>query len=137
MGKHSRSRHDRNNRGGIEDDDCLLGDNEELSYNPTGDPLLDAKMMQEREELSRKRRMYEQSEDEYAGLMTQRDKQWIINIQLNQLKCDNPYVDDYYFTMYQTRKAREETKQVDSSSSTTALQRHLDPTFLRNLRTAW
>ena len=44
--KHSRSRHDRNNRGGIEDDDCLLGDNEELSYNPTGDPLLDAKMMQ-------------------------------------------------------------------------------------------
>ena len=44
--KHSRSRHDRNQRGGIEDDDCLLGDNEELSYNPTGDPLLDAKMLQ-------------------------------------------------------------------------------------------
>lgn len=105
--KHSRSRHDRNNRGGIEDDDCLLGDNEELSYNPTGDPLLDAKMMQEREELGRKRRIYEQCEDEYAGLMTQRDKQWIINIQLNQLKCDNPYVDDYYFTMYQARKERE------------------------------
>ena len=41
------------------------------------------------------------SEDEYAGLMSQRDKQWIINIQLNQLKCDNPYVDDYYYTMYQ------------------------------------
>ena len=41
-----RSRHDRNQRGGIEDDDCLLGDNEELSYNPTGDPLLDAKMLQ-------------------------------------------------------------------------------------------
>merc|ERR1719347_2083514 len=51
--KHSRSRHDRNQRGGIEDDDCLLGDNEELSYNPTGDPLLDAKMLQEREELGR------------------------------------------------------------------------------------
>merc|ERR1719193_2023918 len=105
--KHSRSRHDRNQRGGIEDDDCLLGDNEELSYNPTGDPLLDAKMLQEREELGRKRRIYEQCEDEYAGLMTQRDKQWIINIQLNQLKCDNPYVDDYYFTMYQARKERE------------------------------
>ena len=69
--------------------------------------------------MGRKRRIYEQCEDEYAGLMTQvalllkvllvsdvlhlvqRDKQWIINIQLNQLKCDNPYVDDYYFTMYQ------------------------------------
>merc|ERR1719370_2403114 len=105
--KHSRSRHDRNQRGGIEDDDCLLGDNEELSYNPTGDPVLDAKMLQEREELGRKRRIYEQCEDEYAGLMTQRDKQWIINIQLNQLKCDNPYVDDYHFTMYQARKERE------------------------------
>jgi len=104
--KHSRSRHDRNNRE-LEDNDCLLGDNEELSFNPTGDPLLDAKMLAEHEELGRKRRMYEQSEDEYAGLMTQRDKQWIINIQLNQLKCDNPYVDDYYFTMYQTRKERE------------------------------
>merc|ERR1719367_989169 len=104
--KHSRSRHDRNNRE-LEDNDCLLGDNEELSFNPTGDPLLDAKMLAEHEELSRKRRMYEQSEDEYAGLMTQRDKQWIINIQLNQLKCDNPYVDDYYFTMYQARKERE------------------------------
>ena len=44
--KNSRSRNDRNQRGGIEDDDCLLGDNEELSYNPTGDPLLDAKMLQ-------------------------------------------------------------------------------------------
>ena len=43
------------------------------------------------------------SEDEYAGLMSQRDKQWIINIQLNQLKCDNPYVDDYYYTMYQVK----------------------------------
>lgn len=35
--------------------------------------------------------------------MSQRDKQWIINIQLNQLKCDNPYVDDYYYTMYQAK----------------------------------
>ena len=107
--KHSRSRHDRNNRE-LEDNDCLLGDNEELSFNPTGDPLLDAKMLAEHEELSRKRRMYEQSEDEYAGLMTQRDKQWIINIQLNQLKCDNPYVDDYYYTMYQARKEEKRNK---------------------------
>ena len=48
--KHSRSRHDRNNRE-LEDNDCLLGDNEELSFNPTGDPLLDAKMLAEQEEL--------------------------------------------------------------------------------------
>jgi hypothetical protein len=37
--------------------------------------------------------------DEYAGLMTQREKDWIIKIQLLQLHTDNPYVDDYYFTV--------------------------------------
>ena len=40
----------------------------------------------------------------------QRDKQWIINIQLNQLKCDNPYVDDYYYMMYQARKEEKKNK---------------------------
>ena len=44
----------------------------------------------------------------------QRDKQWIINIQLNQLKCDNPYVDDYYFTMYQVRSVRPQIEMAQS-----------------------
>ena len=30
--------------------------------------------------------------DEYSGLMTQRERQWIINIQLSQLKCENPFL---------------------------------------------
>ena len=38
-------------------------------------------------------------EDEYDGLMTQREKDWVIKIQLLQLHTDNPYVDDYYFTV--------------------------------------
>ena len=45
-----------------------------------------------------------ETEDEYAGLMSQRDKQWIINIQLSQLKCENPYTDDYYYTAYTARQ---------------------------------
>ena len=45
-----------------------------------------------------------ETEDEYAGLMSQRDKQWIINIQLSQLKCENPYTDDYYYTVYTARQ---------------------------------
>ncbi len=45
-----------------------------------------------------------ETEDEYAGLMSQRDKQWIINIQLSQLKCENPYIDDYYYTVYTARQ---------------------------------
>jgi hypothetical protein len=45
-------------------------------------------------------RYFDETEDEYAGLMSQRDKQFIINIQLSQLKCDNPFIDDYYYTMF-------------------------------------
>ena len=96
--RHSRSRHDRHNHE-------TFGEEleEQMAANPTGDPLLDARMVEEEEEMARRRKHYANSEDEYAGLMSQKDKQWIINIQLNQLKCDNPYVDDYYFTMFQAR----------------------------------
>jgi len=37
--------------------------------------------------------------DEYAGLMTQREKDWVVKIQLLQLHTDTPYVDDYYYTV--------------------------------------
>jgi len=103
--RHSRSRHDRDNAETFGEEGEL--GNEGLLMNPTGDPMLDAKMMEEQEELAKRRKHYASSEDEYAGLMSQRDKQWIINIQLNQLKCDNPYVDDYYYTMYQAKREAE------------------------------
>lgn len=35
--------------------------------------------------------------DEYAGLMTTREKQWLLNIQLLQLNTSQPYIDDYYY----------------------------------------
>jgi DNA topoisomerase 2-associated protein PAT1 len=41
----------------------------------------------------------EEVEDEYAGLMTKKEKDWIIKIQLMQLNTDNPYLDDYYYTV--------------------------------------
>ena len=107
--RHSRSRHDRHNHetfGDEENVDPGAG----LAVNPTGDPVLDARMVEEEEEMARRRKHYANSEDEYAGLMSQKDKQWIINIQLNQLKCDNPYVDDYYYTMYQARKEEQKNK---------------------------
>jgi len=106
--RHSRSRHDRHNHETFGDDDT--DPHEGLAVNPTGDPVLDARMVEEEEEMARRRKHYANSEDEYAGLMSQKDKQWIINIQLNQLKCDNPYVDDYYYTMYQARKEEQRNK---------------------------
>lgn len=44
--------------------------------------------------------------DEYANLMTNRDKQWLIGIQLTQLNTGTPYLDDYYYTVYKERKAK-------------------------------
>ncbi|KAK7107897.1 protein PAT1 homolog 1-like isoform X2 [Littorina saxatilis] len=67
----------------------------------------------------------EEVEDEYAGLMTQREKDWIIKIQLLQLNTDNPYLDDYYYTYYTLRKKQEESGHTDS------MARFLIPNFAK------
>ena len=38
--------------------------------------------------------------DEYAGLMSHREKQWLTNLQLLQHNTNQPYFDDYYYTVY-------------------------------------
>lgn len=48
--------------------------------------------------------------DEYANLMSQKEKDWLIKIQLMQLQTDNPYLDDYYFTTYSLKKRIKEIK---------------------------
>lgn len=42
-------------------------------------------------------------DDNYTGLMSTKEKQWLMSIQINQLISDNPYVDDYYFTVLRLR----------------------------------
>lgn len=37
--------------------------------------------------------------DEFAGLMTPREKQWLLNIQMLQLNTGTPFFDDYYYTV--------------------------------------
>ena len=51
--------------------------------------------------------------DEYANLMSTRDKQFLITIQLMQLNTETPYFDDYYYTMY---KERQRLRGVDNES---------------------
>ncbi|CAK1546504.1 unnamed protein product [Leptosia nina] len=46
--------------------------------------------------------------DEYAGLMTQREKQWLINIQMLQLNTGTPYIHDFYYTVFLERQANKE-----------------------------
>jgi DNA topoisomerase 2-associated protein PAT1 len=43
--------------------------------------------------------------DEYANMMTNREKQWLIGIQLQQLNSDTPYLDDFYYTAWKERMA--------------------------------
>jgi hypothetical protein len=81
----------------------------------TGNPMLDFEMERREQEEALLREYYAdsaESMDEYAGLMTPRERQWIVNIQLQQLKCENPFVDDYYCTVFNQKKemaaAREE-----------------------------
>lgn len=49
--------------------------------------------------------------DEYAGLMTQREKDWLIKIQLMQLQSDNPYLYDYYYTAFTLKNRTKGTKE--------------------------
>lgn len=44
--------------------------------------------------------------DDYANLMSNRDKQWLITIQLSQLNTGTPYIDDYYYTVFRERRAK-------------------------------
>ncbi|CAD1479095.1 unnamed protein product, partial [Heterotrigona itama] len=49
--------------------------------------------------------------DDYAGLMSSREKQWLINIQLLQLNTNEPYVDDYYYIVFCDRRNRQSINQ--------------------------
>lgn len=37
--------------------------------------------------------------DPYAGLLTRSEQDWLIRIQMLQLHTDDPYTDDYYYTV--------------------------------------
>ncbi|KAM9425861.1 protein PAT1 homolog 2 [Pholidichthys leucotaenia] len=50
--------------------------------------------------------------DPYSNLMTAKEKEWIIRLQMIQLQSENPYLDDYYYQEYyrqmEAKMAKEE-----------------------------
>lgn len=46
--------------------------------------------------------------DEYAGLMSHRERQWLIGIQMLQLNTNTPHIDDYYYTVFMSRQLKNE-----------------------------
>lgn len=65
--------------------------------------------------------------DEYANLMSERDKQWLLGIQLSQLNKDTPYYNDYYFCVFRDRKERQKGENERESKA------HKDNTFYHPL----
>ena len=65
-----------------------------IAHESTGNPMRDRELQR----LAESRRFgldgsaRADPDDEYAGLMNQRERQWIVNIQLSQLKCENPFL---------------------------------------------
>lgn len=41
--------------------------------------------------------------DPYCNLMTAKEKEWITRLQMIQLQCENPYLEDYYYQEYYRR----------------------------------
>ncbi|XP_043845735.1 protein PAT1 homolog 2 [Dromiciops gliroides] len=53
---------------------------------------------------------WSQKPDPYAGLMNQKEKDWVIKVQMVQLQSENPQLDDYYYQEYYQKLER---KQAD------------------------
>ncbi|XP_035997670.1 protein PAT1 homolog 2 isoform X2 [Fundulus heteroclitus] len=56
--------------------------------------------------LSQKQRLFQrksQGWDPYCNLMTAKEKEWIIRLQMIQLQSENPYLEDYYYQEYYRR----------------------------------
>ncbi|XP_058059367.1 protein PAT1 homolog 1-like [Anopheles bellator] len=60
--------------------------------------------------------------DEYANMMSERAKHWLLGIQLSQLNKETAYYNDYYFCVFRDRKERERGAQRESKA-------HKDNTF--------
>ncbi|OQV16056.1 putative Protein PAT1-like protein 1 [Hypsibius exemplaris] len=54
-------------------------------------------------------------DQEVAGWMTEREKDWVIKVQQSQVRTDNPYMDDYYYYVRSLKKAtKDASKGLDN-----------------------
>ncbi|OCT91256.1 hypothetical protein XELAEV_18014307mg [Xenopus laevis] len=49
---------------------------------------------------SSNRKQWESRPDPYANLMSQKENEWVIKLQMIQLQRENPHLDDYYYQAY-------------------------------------
>ncbi|XP_039264448.2 protein PAT1 homolog 1-like [Styela clava] len=56
------------------------------------------------------------SRDPYAYLMTSREKEWVIKIQMMALQSDRPEIDDYYYQRYIDKRLQEGKLSLDDDN---------------------
>lgn len=52
------------------------------------------------------RKQWDSRLDPYGSLMSQKEKEWVIKLQMIQLQSENPHLDDYYYQTYYERLER-------------------------------
>ncbi|XP_040194852.1 protein PAT1 homolog 2 isoform X2 [Rana temporaria] len=55
---------------------------------------------------SSSRKQWDSRPDPYASLMSQKEKEWVIKLQMIQLQSENPHLDDYYYQTYYEKLER-------------------------------
>ncbi|XP_075710681.1 protein PAT1 homolog 2 [Rhinoderma darwinii] len=55
---------------------------------------------------STSRKQWDNRTDPYASLMSQKEKEWVIKLQMIQLQSENPHLDDYYYQTYYEKMER-------------------------------
>ncbi|XP_075054329.1 protein PAT1 homolog 2 [Mixophyes fleayi] len=55
---------------------------------------------------SSSRKHWDSRPDPYANIMSQKEKEWVIKLQMIQLQSENPHLDDYYYQTYYERLER-------------------------------
>ncbi|KAG8450206.1 hypothetical protein GDO86_002736 [Hymenochirus boettgeri] len=55
---------------------------------------------------SSSRKPWDSKIDPYASLMSQKEKDWVIKLQMIQLQSENPHLDDYYYQAYYEKLER-------------------------------
>ncbi|XP_056416863.1 protein PAT1 homolog 2 isoform X2 [Hyla sarda] len=55
---------------------------------------------------STSRKQWDNRPDPYASLMSQKEKEWVIKLQMIQLQSENPHLDDYYYQTYYEKLER-------------------------------
>ncbi|MEE6467972.1 hypothetical protein FKM82_008123 [Ascaphus truei] len=52
------------------------------------------------------RKQWDRRLDPYGSLMSQKEKEWVIKLQMIQLQSENPHLDDYYYQAYYEKLER-------------------------------